>query len=103
MEQTAERFGAVSRRRGEGEGVRAALEELRQRGNEVGEAIAGKNGARHKIADLLSNSVEATSEGKAEGSGRKCGHLVKDVNKTAPEAPCEKGERNWECFKREFE
>ncbi|MGH0158680.1 UNVERIFIED_CONTAM: hypothetical protein FKN15_036021 [Acipenser sinensis] len=50
MEQTAERFGVVSRRGGEGESVRAALEELRQWGKEVGEAIAGKHRARRKMA-----------------------------------------------------
>ncbi|MGH0132156.1 UNVERIFIED_CONTAM: hypothetical protein FKN15_034862 [Acipenser sinensis] len=106
MEQTAERFGAVSRHRGEGESMRAALEELRQRGKEVGEAIAGKHGVRRKMAALLGSSVGATpaeKAEKAEGTGRKCGHVEEDVNKTVSGAPREIGERNWESFKKDFE
>ncbi|MGH0149099.1 UNVERIFIED_CONTAM: hypothetical protein FKN15_014306 [Acipenser sinensis] len=106
MEQTAERFGAVPRHRGEGESMRAALEELWQRGKEVGEAIAGKHGVRRKMAALLGSSVGATpaeKAEKAEGTGRKCGHVEEDVNKTVSGAPREIGERNWESFKKDFE
>ncbi|MGH0151371.1 UNVERIFIED_CONTAM: hypothetical protein FKN15_020120 [Acipenser sinensis] len=106
MEQTAERFGAVPRHRGEGESMRVALEELRQRGKEVGEAIAGKHGGRRKMAALLGSSVGATpaeKAEKAEGTGRKCCHVEKDINKTVSGAPREIGERNWESFKKDFE
>lgn len=86
--------------------MRAALEELRQRGKEVGEAIAGKHGVRRKMAALLGSSVGATpaeKAEKAEGTGRKCGHVEEDVNKTVSGAPREIGERNWESFKKDFE
>ncbi|MGH0123307.1 UNVERIFIED_CONTAM: hypothetical protein FKN15_056962 [Acipenser sinensis] len=68
MEQTAERFGAVSRRGGEGESVRAALEELIQRGKEVSEAIAG---AQHGCCPASSRETVYVGEDPEQATVQK--------------------------------
>ncbi|MGH0123696.1 UNVERIFIED_CONTAM: hypothetical protein FKN15_019399 [Acipenser sinensis] len=69
--------GVQKRRRGrERESSAGRAETTGERGQR------GDSGVRCKMAALLSNSVEATSEEKAEGSERKCSHLEEDVNKS---------------------
>ncbi|MGH0153071.1 UNVERIFIED_CONTAM: hypothetical protein FKN15_040987 [Acipenser sinensis] len=79
----------------EGESEKGAMEELRRRGREVGEVLAGKRMVQRKMAARLGGSVDATPEEKDEtepnvtsvqmevrvaGEGRKSGHFVEDQN-----------------------
>ncbi|MGH0151511.1 UNVERIFIED_CONTAM: hypothetical protein FKN15_020269 [Acipenser sinensis] len=91
----AELSKRVPRRRGEGESVKGAIEELRQQGREVVELLTGKCMVRHTMAAVLGSIVDATleekdapeteitsmrAEARAAGVGRKNGHFAEDQN-----------------------
>ncbi|MGH0186645.1 UNVERIFIED_CONTAM: hypothetical protein FKN15_022266 [Acipenser sinensis] len=70
MDQTGftevELSGTIPKRWAEGESEKGAIEELRRRGREVGEVLAGKRMVQRKMAAMLGGSGYATPEEKDE-------------------------------------